>query len=298
MKAIIFVIGIAILLGIGAFWLYAKPAPAAPQTAAQQSEPKSIPKAIQTATSTFSAATDSVSQASTTANILAATTASTSASHVIDGTGVVPSEIVAGSAQPLTFTALISDPVVITSSVNLVQVKPDGSSVVLATLQPAGNGTFTLRTTALAFSFPTGTLNLRISAAFSGTLKRVQSPSFTLQIDPATDTSSWTSVSPSSQGLFTMKLPPGWQITGGASSDGYDSYLFVINDTDGIPVATIFAYTPQQWADAQYLEAVPVMFAQGNGFIFAEADSEAAGPNWYSEGLGPQLVQALATFQP
>src|SRR5579863_6361842 len=73
---------------------------------------------------------------------VATNSASTSPIHFIDAVGVVPSEITTGSTQPVTITVTISDPIVISNSVNVSQIGANGSSTILGVLQPAGNGTF------------------------------------------------------------------------------------------------------------------------------------------------------------
>jgi hypothetical protein len=220
---------------------------------------------------------------------------SDSTTSTVDSAGVIPSEIVSGSNQSITFTAVISDPSVIASGVNVLEIAPNGSSLVLCTLTSTGGGLFTLTTTARALRLSAGTIDLRISAAFKGVLKRVQSADFYLRVDPVANNSTWISVSP--ENVFTIKLPPNWQVTGGSSNDGYNSYVFTVLDADSDKIATIFVFTPQQWITAQQSEVSPVFLAQNNKWTFAESASEAPGSNWYNNGLGQEWTQILATFQ-
>jgi hypothetical protein len=222
-----------------------------------------------------------------------------SSTHIIDTAGVAPSEIVAGTAQALTFSAVISDPAVIASSVNIVETKADGSQAVLGTLHPTGNGNFALVTTPQELQLATGTLTLRISAAFSGGLRRVQTPGFSLLVDPATNTSEWTSVSPS--GLFAINLPPEMHIAGDSlSGGGYDTNTFDILLSDGTTMAWVFVFTPQQWAAAQQTgsdDGGAALLSSGPtyilGYSLSENDTNTLGLD--EATLQSELTQALAS---
>lgn len=298
MKTLTFAIGIAIVIAIGAVWLYALP----------QARPITTPTdPINTYTSTsdtpltqsgrFNAPTQPAT--ATTATTPQGTPTTTAATrHTIEGAEVVPSEIVAGSPQPLTFTALISDPDVIATSVNLIEITSAGSSTVLGRLEPIGNGTFTLATSMP--TLPAGILHFRISAAFYGALKRVQTPAFPFAIAPAIDTSGWTSLFPG--GYLTMKLPADMHIVDDPSSGGYDTQTFDIELPDGTVLAWLYIYTPQQWTALQQLTtdaAIPVLLSQGNAFVVGYSVSENDGNMLdLNEGIVLRnITQALATLR-
>ena len=111
-----------------------------------------------------------------------ATLSLATSAHIIDQAAVLPAQLTTGSTQPITFAVTISDPAVIATSVNIIWIKADGSSSILGTLTPVGSGGFTLTTSTPPL--PVGKIDLRVSAAFSGTLKRVQSSDFFLTIVP------------------------------------------------------------------------------------------------------------------
>jgi len=219
--------------------------------------------------------------------------------HSIDAVGIAPSEAVVGSGQSLTFTALISDPAVITSSVNIILIKANGFPAILGTLSPNGDGVFTLVTSAHALSLPAGNLDLRISVAFSGALKRVQSGDFPLSIIPAANTSAWMLVSPG--GLFTMKLPPELSVAE-YPFPAYATRDFHIQLSDGTMLAAIYVFSPQQWTNAQQTDGeVPIILTSSStggfvyGYIVSENDGNELG---FNEGeLRADLVQSLATFE-
>src|SRR3954464_9007189 len=125
--------------------------------------------------------------------ILAATLAVQSALYAatIGATTLAPTSIAAGVGTQITVTASISDPALIASTVTLVQVDPSGRTASLGVMHDDGlNGDvtggdhiFTLQTTILQAN--PGTLSLRVSAGFQGSLSRVFSPILPLTITGA-----------------------------------------------------------------------------------------------------------------
>jgi hypothetical protein len=75
--------------------------------------------------------------------------------------------ILAGTSTQVTVTIQITDPVLIPSSVNLLQLGPTGAQpTILGVMQSAGNGIYTLQK---AFNTTvTGQIQLQVSAAFRG----------------------------------------------------------------------------------------------------------------------------------
>ncbi len=94
---------------------------------------------------------------------------------------VIPMTAVIGAPAQVTVTASISDPSLIPSSINLLQLNADGSTTILGTLHDdglngdafAGDLVFTILVTLNA---PTASqIQLQTSAAFKGILQRVKS---------------------------------------------------------------------------------------------------------------------------
>jgi hypothetical protein len=149
-------------------------------------------------------------------------------------------------------------------------------------------------------TLPAGILHFRISAAFYGALKRVQTPAFPFAIAPAIDTSGWTSLFPG--GYLTMKLPADMHIVDDPSSGGYDTQTFDIELPDGTVLAWLYIYTPQQWTALQQLTtdaAIPVLLSQGNAFVVGYSVSENDGNMLdLNEGIVLRnITQALATLR-
>jgi hypothetical protein len=106
----------------------------------------------------------------------------------IGATAVTPMSVPAGVGTLVTVTATITDPTVIASTVNVQQLNAQGVATVLGTMHDdglagdvvAGDKIFTLQTT--IFQPNPGSLSLRVSAGFQGSLTRTFSPLMTLTI--------------------------------------------------------------------------------------------------------------------
>ena len=106
----------------------------------------------------------------------------------IGTTAVVPTTMSAGVGTAITVTAAISDPNVIAASVNLQQLDSAGRATVLASMYDdgtngdvtAGDGIFTIQTN--VFQPNPGSLTLRVSAGFKGSLLRAFSPVMTVTV--------------------------------------------------------------------------------------------------------------------
>ncbi len=100
---------------------------------------------------------------------------------VIGAVSASPSSVPAGAATNVTFTAVISDPAVISSSVNLQQVNSTGQATNIGTMyddgthgdSTAGDHIYTLSFS--IFQQTTGALSFRVSAGFQGSLSRALS---------------------------------------------------------------------------------------------------------------------------
>jgi hypothetical protein len=111
---------------------------------------------------------------------------------------VAPSTIAAGAPSVVTVTVPITDPAPIPNGANLIRLGPGGSqSAILGQLHDdgvngdaiAGDKVYSIRA---LFSEPTaGQIQLQISAAFQGQLKRVMSPVSQVVVSPAWYNASW-----------------------------------------------------------------------------------------------------------
>jgi len=101
---------------------------------------------------------------------------------------VNPTLITANTPMPVTVTIQITDPTLIAGSANLVQLNADGTSSILGVLHDdglngdsvAGDHVFSIRTT-LSYK-SVGIQDFQVSAAFSGSLKRVLSDVVSISI--------------------------------------------------------------------------------------------------------------------
>jgi hypothetical protein len=140
--------------------------------------------------------------------LLPATSAGT---PTISNVTVTPPIIVAGTSTLVTITAQITDPTIISGSVNLVRVNSNGTSAILGAAHDdgqngdtlAGDNTYTIQ---LPFNETTSSIiQLQVSAAFRGLLKRIISP---VQLEV------WESLADPVSG-FRVLYPPGlYNVTG------------------------------------------------------------------------------------
>lgn len=110
------------------------------------------------------------------------------AAPTIGAINATPTRIDVGTPAAVTVTAMITDPTLIASSVNLLRINANGTKTILGQLhddgingdQTAGDKIFTGRAT---FTEPAeGQVQLQISAAFKGILIRPQSTIITIQV--------------------------------------------------------------------------------------------------------------------
>lgn len=127
-----------------------------------------------------------------------------------------PAYIVVNTSTPVVFTAQISDPALIPTSVNLLRTDASGRPAsILGMMSDDGTGADTVPHDGL-FTISTiinerqpGRTYFQVSAAFRGTLRRVVSPPFSVDV--------WnTSTDPT--GSVTLSFPPTWSISTTATS--------------------------------------------------------------------------------
>jgi hypothetical protein len=150
--------------------------------------------------------------------------------------------------------------------------------------------------------YPVGTVELRISAAFSGSLVRTQTGPFQLEIEPAADLSGWTTLM-DSQRLFSIKAPATWGLvldeTPGDDPGTLKNVDFEF--PDGTIVFRISVNTISSWDAMQsgYSQGpVPVFLSRNNQYVFGQAGTQVPiiGEPISAEELSKTLPQVLATF--
>jgi hypothetical protein len=131
---------------------------------------------------------------------------------------ITPSIMTAGTSKVVTMTVLISDPTLIAGSVNLINLGPSGTqSTILGQLHDdgkngdalAGDNIYTIQYPFLQSS--AGQLELEVSAAFRGQLKRIISPAASLNV--------WGILTDPVSG-FTVSYPPSVYDLSDSSSSG------------------------------------------------------------------------------
>lgn len=103
---------------------------------------------------------------------------------------VAPTTVVVGTPTLVSVQASLTDPLLIPSSVNVLQLNPNGTTTVLGILhddglngdRSAGDSIFTFAVTLNAPSV--SQIQLQVSAAFRGILQRVRSPIVTVFFQP------------------------------------------------------------------------------------------------------------------
>ncbi len=156
---IIFGILASVVLALGGVWLLSAEPHGSPQNVLSHAPPL-----VHTSQATGS---DAVPHATTVPTI---GTPSTS-----------PTLIAVNTPTVVTVTVLITDPTLISDSANLLRLGATGTlPTILGVMHDSGAGVYTLQVT-VNESVP-GTIQLQVSAAFKGLLKRVLSPVFTIQV--------------------------------------------------------------------------------------------------------------------
>jgi hypothetical protein len=140
--------------------------------------------------------------------------------HSITNPSATPSTIVVNTLTPVTVTVSITDPALVPGSVNLLRLEATGAPpTILGVMQNAGGSNYILQTT--LDEAATGQVQLEVSAAFRGSLKRVLSDQLTIPIFNAhTDTTVGVSV----------QFPPGLSVVTPPSGAGQE---FLLQSTPG-----------------------------------------------------------------
>lgn len=282
MKATILTIGTLLVLILGAVLLHATPSPrpAAPSPvplAAPMPEPPAPPPP-------------------------------TTPPHQLGTVSVDPPSMVVGSQQPVIINLQNTDPDLIKSSVNLLEIPASGQAIIVGQLNDNGvNGDLTANdgiytTTVNLSSFPVGTVTFRLSAAFAGALARVQSPNFSVLIfQPTSDTSSttsWTTLT-DSRSLFSIRVPSSWGLKMvGEESGGGGSFGFIF--PNGVTAFTITIFTPADWTILQNSGFTsPEEIGQTNNYIFgwSEPQDEILVPGFNDDQIRSEFDDIIGTFQ-
>jgi hypothetical protein len=244
MKAIILILSIAIVLGFGAIWLYALPTPPSPQITAQPNQPTGSP------------------QQQTTQPPITALATST---PIIGPVNTTPTMVTLNMPTPVTITAQITDPTLIPGSVNLLRLGATGTPpTILGVMHDdgqngdavAGDGVYTLQ--ALFNEVALGQIQLQVSAAFRGQLRRVTANFPPIQVTvPQTFTNSDIGM--------TISYPAGWYMENGETGLIFSN----TSDTSSLPFTDLgffeLEYAPHanpaglpidQWA-SQFSNNIP-----------------------------------------
>jgi hypothetical protein len=205
----------------------------------------------------------------------------TTSTHSIDWVSVSPSSVAVGAGSAVMVTAQITDPAVIRSSVNLILISPTGTAQIIGTLNDngvngdavAGDNVFTIR--ASFAQYQVGTVNFRISAAFSGSLLRTQSGLFSINILPAVQTAGWVTLTDSQQ-LFSVQVPSTWGLIMLESPGDDPSTIKNVHFElpDGTIVFTIGVFPTSSWADITSGESAgpePTYLGQNSNYVFGES---------------------------
>lgn len=273
MKKTIFIFGILVIafLAVGGVWLYAQQTPhAGPIVRTSQSSVEQESSTVQQGP---------ISNSSTFAATLAATATPTVGMPV-----AAPSIIVVNTSTPVTVTVQIPNATLIPGSVNLLRLGATGTQpTILGVMQNAGNGMYTLQPT--FDETRTGQIQLEVSAAFQGILRRVLSTVLEIPV--------WDTVSP--RGLFTMVLPGNFQVTDMSTTNAYDTNVFLVQLNSGNKVGYIYVFTSQQWMNAEQADEHPTLLLQTGGFVYAYTISQALYPDQQDR---INLLTAVKSIQP
>jgi len=180
MRKLIYIAGtVAILMAVGGAWLYGQQEPASQPAAG------AITKSVQ-GVQPSSSAPQQVRKASTGAPRTAMT-----GTPAIGPVSATPTSITVNMPTAVTVTVQITDSSIIPNSVNLLRLGATGTQpTILGVMQSAGNGAYSLEHVFNETS--AGQIQLQVSAAFRGLLKRILSQAILLPVfgtftDPTTN---------------------------------------------------------------------------------------------------------------
>jgi hypothetical protein len=273
MKILISIIVVSLILGLGVVYLSARPQPG---PVAQDVQNLAKPTSTQPAPLALATSTHAVGTATATPAIIAVNT---------------PTQV--------TVTVQITDPTLIQNSVNLLLLGASGTQpTVLGVMQSVPNGLYSLQP---VFNEPTtGQIQLEVSAAFQGLLKRVISPIVQIPVwnaRPATYTD------PS----FSIIIPENWTAasqtsTAAEPADSVRSVSFSL-PTDPVPILYIFIY-PHGADVVDQADEPPGFLGSNNTYDFyfqmrnAPTDSSTLTTlDLTPGGLEQELLQVVGMFK-
>ncbi len=231
-----------------------------------------------------------LSTASTSSSALAFATPHV-ATPVIGTPTATPALITANTPTSITITVQITGATPLPGGVNLLQLGATGTQpTILGVMQNTGNGMYSLQ---IVFNeTATNQLQLQVSAAFQGLLRRVLSPVLSLQV--------WGVVSDLGEG-FSIRYPPGLYVVssdfpgqhliesspididlgGGAppegSSTGSSGFAIAINSVPYTSSFTITQYLADIHPDDPLGTVTPVIVAGVSAYTVVFTDEVGAG---------------------
>lgn len=190
---------------------------------------------------------------------------------------------------------------------NLLYVSPTGTAQTIGVLNDnglsgdavAGDNIFTIVSSFA--QYPAGTVNLRISAAFSGSLLRLQTGLFQLNVLPPVATAGWVTLTDSKR-LFSVQVPSTWGlVVAEAPGDDPGTLKNVhFEFPDGTIVFTISIHPTSSLDTLQNGDGPqPVFLGQSSQYVFGESDTQVVignEPISMAE-IAQTLSQIMATFR-
>jgi hypothetical protein len=144
-----------------------------------------------------------------------------------------------------------------------------------------------------------GAIDLRVSAAFKGALLRSQSADVLLMIVPRVASSLWTTLS-DTQRLFSLKVPPQWQLLTAEKLNPDQYALKNVNFLfpDGTSAFYITVYTVTNWHTAISDDVLMGdLLGQNQYYVFTVTEGQDIEPIGYSDSqVRGVLPQVFATF--
>jgi hypothetical protein len=227
--------------------------------------------------------------------------------HDLGTVTMSPPWIAEGSAEPFVVTVEITDPSVIRTSINLLQVMAGGQTRVWGQLNDDGtggdlvahDGIFSI--TENISSLPSGSAVFRISAAYEGSLRRTVSSDLTLTVAPAKSTAHWQTFT-DSQKLFSISVPAEWNLSlsevRNLSPDTTKDVGFSFPNNATAFIITV--HTPSAWTDIQNVGFTsPELLGQTNSYVFGwnEPEDQIITPGFTDEQIRSDFGEIRATFK-
>jgi hypothetical protein len=281
-KRTILILGISLiaLLMVGGVWLYAQ----------QQPRPVvSVPATMPH----LGAATSAIPQVVVISTSSPPTSAAASTTPTVGTPVATPSMIIVNTSTPVTVTVQITNPTLIPDSVNLLLLGATSTQpTILGVMQSAGNGTYHLETV-FNETVP-GQIQLEISAAFQGELRRVISPILQIPVwSFLTDTTAQFAIiyppnvylvnNDTSTDIYWLDSSPSGVAIGGTpdegSSEAVSGYRIAISATSFTVTSTfnINQYLATEDPYSQISSVIDASIGGVPGYIVTFAQEENAG---------------------